>query len=208
MARKRAFVEFVLEPIYKIFSHVVGKDKPQLEPFLAQIGVYLKGEEYRLNIKSLIKLIFQRYLSACSPLIDAITNHIPSPAESTKRLIDAHYTGDRVGPFYQQIIKCSAEGPLYIHTVKMFNKVDCKSFDVFGRVLNGTIKEGQELRIMGEGYTIDEQEDVFVKTAVKLYLLQGRERRHVKSVPAGNFVLIEGIDMAVTKTATITDSKQ
>jgi U5 small nuclear ribonucleoprotein component len=91
-----------------------------------------------------VKLIFQRYLSVCSPLVDAITNHIQSPAEQTKRIIDAHYTGSQTADsFYDQIIKCSRDGPLYIHTVKMFNKVDCKSFDVFGRVLSGTIREGQ-----------------------------------------------------------------
>lgn len=28
--RKRTFVEFILEPIYKIFSHTVGKDKDNL----------------------------------------------------------------------------------------------------------------------------------------------------------------------------------
>lgn len=116
----------------------MGKDKPQLEPFLAQLGVYLKSEEYRLNIKSLIKLIFQRYLSACSPLVDAIVT-LPSPAESTKRIIDSHYAGEKAGPFYERIIYCSAEGPLYVHTVKLYNKPDCKSFDVFGRVLSGTI---------------------------------------------------------------------
>ena len=34
--RKRTFVEFVLDPIYKIFAHTVGKDRPHLEKFLAQ----------------------------------------------------------------------------------------------------------------------------------------------------------------------------
>lgn len=29
-SKKRVFVEFVLEPIYKIFSHTVGKDKADL----------------------------------------------------------------------------------------------------------------------------------------------------------------------------------
>lgn len=72
----------------------------------------------------------------------------------------------------------------------MYNKPDCKSFDVYGRVINGTITEGQELRIMGEGYTIEEQEDLFVKQAVKLYVLQGRESKSIKSVSAGNMVLI------------------
>jgi U5 small nuclear ribonucleoprotein component len=28
--RKRTFVEFILEPIYKIFAHTVGKDRDDL----------------------------------------------------------------------------------------------------------------------------------------------------------------------------------
>lgn len=39
---KRTFVEFVLEPIYKIFSHTVGKDRGSLEHFLAKnLDIYL-----------------------------------------------------------------------------------------------------------------------------------------------------------------------
>lgn len=34
--RKRTFVEFILDPIYKIFAHTVGKDRPDLENFLAK----------------------------------------------------------------------------------------------------------------------------------------------------------------------------
>ena len=38
-----------------------------------------------------------------------------------------------------------------------------------------------------------------------MYILQGRYRIEVDSVSCGNFVLIEGIDHAITKTSTIVD---
>jgi U5 small nuclear ribonucleoprotein component len=39
---KRTFVEFVLEPIYKVFSHTVGKDRDNLEYFLAKnLSIFL-----------------------------------------------------------------------------------------------------------------------------------------------------------------------
>ena len=57
---------------------------------------------------------------------------------------------------------------------------------------------------MGENYVSGDEEDLFVRNATKIYLLQGRYRIEVNSLTAGNFVLIEGIDQAVTKTATIT----
>lgn len=45
---------------------------------------------------------------------------------------------------------------------------------------------------------------MFTKTASKIYLLQGRYKIECEEVTAGNFVLISGIDQAVTKTSTIT----
>ena len=41
-------------------------------------------------------------------------------------------------------------------------------------MISGTIKEGDDARIMGEGYTIEEQEDVVVKTVEKLWIMQPR----------------------------------
>ena len=86
----------------------------------------------------------------------------------------------------------------------MYHTNDYKTFYVLGRILSGTIKKGDRLRIMGENYVSGDEEDLFVRNATKIYLLQGRYRIEVNSLTAGNFVLIEGIDQAVTKTATIT----
>jgi U5 small nuclear ribonucleoprotein component len=44
---KRTFVEFILEPIYKIFSHAVSKEKEELSSFLAKLGVLIKSTDYR-----------------------------------------------------------------------------------------------------------------------------------------------------------------
>jgi 116 kDa U5 small nuclear ribonucleoprotein component len=57
---------------------------------------------------------------------------------------------------------------------------------------------------MGENYLAGDEEDLFVKNAGKIYLLQGRYRIEVPEAVAGNLVIIEGIDQAITKTATIT----
>jgi U5 small nuclear ribonucleoprotein component len=70
-------VEFILEPFYKICAHVVSKEKDQLEPFLATIGVYLKKHEYKIDIKPLLKLVMHRYFGDTSPLVDAIVSHVP-----------------------------------------------------------------------------------------------------------------------------------
>lgn len=57
----------------------------------------------------------------------------------------------------------------------MYHKSDYKTFDVLGRVLSGTLKKNDKLRILGENYDGDD-EDMFVKTANKIYIMQGRYR--------------------------------
>lgn len=74
---------------------------------------------------------------------------------------------------------------------------------MLGKVISGTIKRGDNLKIMGENYEPGDQEDVFIKEATKIYLLQGRYKIECEEVTAGNYVLISGIDQAVSKTATI-----
>ena len=58
---KRCFVEFILEPIYKIVSHVVSKEKIELKPILSKLGVYLNNQDYKMDINPLVKLVFTTF---------------------------------------------------------------------------------------------------------------------------------------------------
>jgi 116 kDa U5 small nuclear ribonucleoprotein component len=44
---------------------------------------------------------------------------------------------------------------------------------------------------------------MFIREATKIYLLQGRYKLELDEAVAGNYVLISGIDQAITKTSTI-----
>ncbi len=81
---------------------------------------------------------------------------------------------------------------------------DC--FYAYGRVISGTISSGQDVKVMGENFSLDEEEDVVVATASKLWILQagGRFKIQVDKAGAGTWVAIEGIDQSITKTATVT----
>ena len=56
---------------------------------------------------------------------------------------------------------------------------------------------------MGEGYTLEEEEDVIVREISRLWIMQGRYKIEVDMMTAGNWVMIEGIDQSITKTATV-----
>ena len=116
-----------------------------------------------------------------------------------------HYKG-AAGEFLDSVKRGGSDGPLLINAVKMYHTGDYKTFYVLGRVISGTIKKNDRLRIMGENYIDGDEEDLFVRNVTKLYLLQGRYRIEVEAASAGTLVLMEGIDQAVIKTATITQA--
>jgi U5 small nuclear ribonucleoprotein component len=50
---------------------------------------------------------------------------------------------------FDDFSKGLSKGPLIINIVKYYNKPDCKTFDVFGRVLSGRIQGTQKVKILG-----------------------------------------------------------
>ena len=89
---------------------------------------------------------------------------------------------------------------------KSYHCSDYKNFDVLGRIISGTVKKGQMIKIMGENYQVGEEEDTFTKEISKVCLLQGRFKLELEKATAGNIVLLEGIDHSIIKTATIVDA--
>lgn len=97
---------------------------------------------------------------------------------------------------------------------------DASAFDAFGRVMSGTVRAGHQVKVLGENYTLEDEEDMKVKEISRLwlsearyhqfkdYILTARYRVEVDEIPAGNWVLLEGIDESILKTATITDLEQ
>lgn len=98
---------------------------------------------------------------------------------------------------------CDADGPLMVNITKLYPKPDCSAFDALGRVLSGTLRTGQRVRVLGEAYSPDDEEDMAVKEVTKLWVYQARYRLPLAFAPAGTWVLIEGVDASITKTATL-----
>lgn len=92
-----------------------------------------------------------------------------------------------------------------VHSTKMYPTDDCTFFQVLARVMSGTLHAGQEVRVLGENYSLVDEEDSRVMTVGRLWVHEARYKVEVNRVPAGNWVLIEGIDQPIVKTATITD---
>ncbi|ORM40766.1 U5 small nuclear ribonucleoprotein component [Babesia sp. Xinjiang] len=204
---QRSFVAFVLEPLYKIFAHVASDEREELTPILDQLGVSLRATDYRMSTVKILQKVFSKLFSDPSGFVDFVVANIPPPTETGTKKLDAIFTGDRGTAICSGIEKCDPEAQLMIHIVKNYYRLDTNSFDIFGRVMSGTIKKGQRIKILGDGYTLDDDEDMQIRNVGALWIAEGRYRVEVNSVPAGNWVLISGIDLCSHKTTTITSAE-
>ncbi|XP_057673685.1 116 kDa U5 small nuclear ribonucleoprotein component [Corythoichthys intestinalis] len=204
---QRSFVEFVLEPLYKILSQVVGDVDTSLPRVLDELGVHLSKEELKLNIRPLLRLVCNRFFGEFTGLVDMCVQHIPSPQDGARNKIEHTYTGGLDSDLGEAMAECDPEGPLMCHTTKMYSTEDGVQFHAFGRVLSGTIQAGQPVKVLGENYTLEDEEDSQVCTVGRLWISVARYQIEVNRVPAGNWVLIEGCDQPIVKTATITEPR-
>ncbi|GFN80643.1 116 kda u5 small nuclear ribonucleoprotein component protein [Plakobranchus ocellatus] len=201
----RSFVEFILEPLYKIFSQIVGDVDESLPRVCDELGIHLSKEEQKLNIRPLLRLVCRRFFGDFTGFVDMCVEHVPSPVASAKKKVEHIYTGPADSDLAEEMSQCEAEGPLMIHTTKLFPTEDGTSFHVFGRVMSGTLYANQEVRILGENYTLQDEEDSRMGQVGRLWIAEARYKIEVNRVSCGNWILIEGVDQPIVKTATIVD---
>jgi U5 small nuclear ribonucleoprotein component len=136
-----------------------------------------------------------------------IVKHIPSPIETAERLLERYYTGPVDTKVAASMKACDQDGPLVVHITKLFNTADAKSFHSFGRVLSGTVRPGMQVRVLGEGYSLDDEEDMAMANIAEVFIGETRYNIPTDGVPAGNLVLLSGVDNSIVKSATILPPK-
>jgi elongation factor 2 len=200
---KRAFNQFVIEPIQRLAKAVMEGNTASLEKLLKTLEIELKVEDKELIGKKLLKKIMQKWLSAADCLLDMIVQHLPSPKVSQRYRVDYLYEGPLDDECAQAIRNCDPNGPLMMYVSKMVPSQDKGRFVAFGRVFSGTVSAGQKVRIMGPNYIVGKKDDLFIKNIQRTVLMMGRYTEHISDVPCGNTVGLIGIDTYLMKTGTI-----
>ncbi|KAK9757693.1 hypothetical protein RND81_01G179800 [Saponaria officinalis] len=202
---ERSFVQFILEPLYKIYSQVIGEHRKSVEATLAELGVTLPNSAYRLNVRPLLRLACSAVFGTATGFTDMLVHHVPCGKEAASRKVDHIYTGPKDSEIYKSMLNCDPSGPLMVNITKLYPKADCSVFDAFGRVYSGVIQTGQAVRVLGEGYSPEDEEDMTEKEVTKLWVYQARYRIPISKAPPGSWVLIEGVDASIMKTATLSN---
>jgi len=153
----------------------------------------------------LLRLVCTRFLGDFTGFTSMVEEHIPSPVENAKQKVSQMYSGTTETERYDDMVDCNQDGRLMVHTTKQYPTEDTTCFHVLGRVMSGTLHAGQEVRLLGENYTVFDEEDSRTLRVGRLWIYEARYKVEVNRVPAGNWVMIEGIDSPIVKTCTITD---
>jgi elongation factor 2 len=204
---ERAFNQFVLDPIYKVFDVCMNDKRDKLDDILSKLGINLKPDEKENTGKALLKIVMQRFLPAADALLEMIVIHLPSPITAQKYRVENLYEGPMDDAFATGIRNCDPNGPLMLYISKMVPTSDKGRFYAFGRVFSGTVRAGMKVRIQGPNYVPGKKDDLFVKAVQRVVLMMGRQAESLEDCPAGNIVGLVGIDQFLQKSGTITDNE-
>src|ERR1700761_3993986 len=75
----RTFVQFVLEPLYKLYSQVLSEETDSLKDTLAGLKIHLKPVMYKMDVRPLLKAVLDQFFGPATGLVDMIVEWIPDP---------------------------------------------------------------------------------------------------------------------------------
>jgi len=205
---KRAFVQFIMDPINQLARACMQMNQPIIDKMLKTLGIKLEKEEQELETKKLMKAVMRKWIDASDAILEMMVLHLPSPKEAQKYRYSYLYEGPQDDACAIAMRDCDQKGPLMMYVSKMVPTNDKGRFYAFGRVFSGTISVGQKVKIMGPNYVPGKKKDCYNKTVQRTVLMMGRKTEFVPDVPCGNTVALVGIDQYLTKTGTISDCQE
>lgn len=204
---ERAFCQFILDPIFRIFNAVMNFKKDEVNTLLDKLNLKLPAEDRDKEGKQLLKAVMRTFLPAADCLLEMMILHLPSPVTAQKYRVETLYEGPLDDEAAISIRDCNPNGPLMLYVSKMVPTSDKGRFYAFGRVFSGTVRSGLKVRIQGPNYTPGKKDDLFIKAIQRTVLMMGAKVEPIDDLPAGNIVGLVGIDQFLLKSGTLTTSE-
>jgi elongation factor 2 len=202
----RGFVQFVLEPIFKVFSAIMNFRKEEYMKLIEKLEIKLAPEDKEKiepGGKPLMKAVMKSWLPAGDCLLCMIGIHLPSPVTAQKYRTEQLYEGPHDDEAFIGMKNCDSNACVMMYISKMVPTSDKGRFYAFGRVFSGTIATGQKCRLMGPHYVPGKKEDLCIKSIQRTILMMGRYTEQIDDVPCGNICGLVGVDQFLVKTGTI-----
>jgi len=203
----RGFCQFVLDPIFKVFSAIMNFRKEEYLKLIEKLNIKILPEDKEKiepGGKPLMKAVMKSWLPAGDCLLCMMAIHLPSPVTAQKYRTEMLYEGPHDDEAFNGMKACDSNGPLMMYVSKMVPTSDKGRFYAFGRVFSGTIATGLKARLMGPNYIPGKKEDLCIKAIQRTILMMGRYIEPIEDVPCGNICGLVGVDQFLVKTGTIT----
>lgn len=200
---RRTFVDFVLDPVYKIFSHIVAKEKEALRQFLFKMGLEVKNKLVEeISLKELLQNVLGNFLCDVPSFVQRVSEVLPDAEAGNKKIIK------RVSGFENRFTGESSDEVLALIT-KVYPEMPPlddppKSFSAFGRVLHGVISRNTKLNI-----TDAKNREVFPIIKNRIHFPHCAHLKfETTEATQGSFVYFEGIGNQISKQGWIFRSSQ
>ncbi|KAF2857713.1 P-loop containing nucleoside triphosphate hydrolase protein [Piedraia hortae CBS 480.64] len=202
---ERAFNQFCLDPIFRVFQTVMKGDQGEIDKLLEKLEIKLSKADREKEPKKVLRAVMHKFLPAADALMEMMILHLPSPVTAQKYRVETLYEGPMDDEAAIAIRDCDPKAKLMLYVSKMVPTSDKGRFYALGRVFSGTAKAGPQIRIQGPAYTPGKKEDLFIKSIQRTVLMMGRETAQIDSVPAGNIIGLLGVDQFLLKSGTLTE---
>jgi len=116
-------------------------------------------------------------------LLEMIVNHLPDPKTAQRYKIPRIWKGDLESPEGKALLECDPNGPLLGMITKIFIEPKSKRPTLIGRIFSGTIRNGQEIRL------VNMRQNAKVK---RLGVQEITDILDMDEVPAGNLFSVFG----------------
>eukprot|EP00746_Dinoflagellata_sp_MGD_P158715 gnl/MRDRNA2_/MRDRNA2_86537_c0_seq1.p1 gnl/MRDRNA2_/MRDRNA2_86537_c0~~gnl/MRDRNA2_/MRDRNA2_86537_c0_seq1.p1 ORF type:complete len:951 (+),score=29.48 gnl/MRDRNA2_/MRDRNA2_86537_c0_seq1:41-2854(+) len=201
LSDKKSFTEFILEPLYKIFSQILGEEKKGVDCISQEFTMRPKQTCFNTNIQPLIREICSQIFRHNTGLVSMIVNHIPDSKEAGKFQKTNYEKLEANSPAFKMKDKCKKV--FVANVVKLIPKKNGSNFGSLARVIGGTVNLGAKVRVVGPDFSPDYVEDSLSQVITQIEVLQGRYCIATLRAYRGNVILLGGVDTTINKTASV-----
>lgn len=86
----RSFVHFILDPLYKLFSQILGENTSQIQSILAELGIQFKPSCYKADSRIILRMALSNFFGNVCGFVDMCVDRIPDPLSAAKnKVIDS-----------------------------------------------------------------------------------------------------------------------
>jgi translation elongation factor EF-G len=160
-----------------------------------------------LDSKPFMKEIFTAFFGLPSKSFVSILKNQPSPLDNAVAKFEYLYTGPLTTEIHDIVEKCESDNKLVAYVSKLVDTQDSEHFYALVRVLSGSIKPNEVIKLLGEEYSSNNNEDYKEQKISKCYMWCGRYKVEVPELNSGSIGLVSGprMDQFIVKSATIYD---